>query len=118
MYKSATEMRGVSQTREREREHGRRARGEVWWGRATHTRAEGGLGQGNEQGHTHTKERRETRQDCAEKQKQGFFVDGGGDGQNKYKECRSAIQEEARITCRVSNDQSARKVVICGGVGT
>lgn len=86
--------------------------------RHTHVR-KGGLGRGtNRATHTHTKERRETKQDCAEKQKQGFFVDGGGDGQNKYKECRSAIQEEARITCRVCNDQSARKVVICGGVGT
>jgi len=79
MYKSATEMRGVSQTREREREHGRGARGDVWWGRATHTRAEGGLGQGNEQGHTHTykrTERDETRLRGETKNKDFFWTAG------------------------------------------
>jgi len=116
MYKSATEMRGVSQTRERERTREGGARRSLVGPHDTH--AGGGLGRGTNRA-THIQKNGQRRDKIARRnKKQGFFVDGGGDGQNKYKECRSAIQEEARITCRVCNDQSASKVVICGGVGT
>jgi len=79
MYKSATEMRGVSQTRERERENTGGVRAAMSGGAARHTRGRG-LGQGNEQGHTHTytkgTERDETRLRGETKNKDFFWTAG------------------------------------------
>jgi len=115
MYKSATEMRGVSY----ERENTGGGRAAMSGGlHDTHTCGRGAWAGERTGPHTYKRTERDETRLRGEIKNKDFFVDGGGDGQNKYKECRSAIQEEARITCRVCNDQSARKVVICGGVGT